>query len=351
MAGAKGDFRYVIQPGEGWGRALANAGIPDPFSDAMVEAVRLYNHDNIPDGVPNVGQTVYVPPKEVLYMIKPEHVLPVVYAPESASESMPAPRRKPEVTTAALPKKAIDAAAKATEGCEIINTHETSAREIFMTFDDGPNKNTERTLDILAQHGAKATFFVQGQHVSNPRYHETIRRMHREGHDIAVHTWDHTYYREQDSATIHHDLERTADEIERLTGERPTMSRPPGGWQSERAQTVVASLGLATVDWSADSRDSSPDAAGNLPGRDQVLANLLKASKPGAILLMHEGKEASVQALPELIDRLQADGYALKPLSEGTKLSGVHLDGCDYIGRPDTVGNKRRMENERDHNH
>lgn len=101
-------------------------------------------------------------------------------------------------------------------------------KEIAFTFDDGPDPcYTPELLDLLKEHGIKATFFVLGKKAK--QYPELIERMHREGHQIGIHNY-----------TIHptdplpwtnrrKQVDRTADIVERITGERPIFYRPPWG--------------------------------------------------------------------------------------------------------------------------
>lgn len=102
-------------------------------------------------------------------------------------------------------------------------------KEIAFTFDDGPDPcYTPELLDLLKEHGIKATFFVLGKKAK--QYPELIERMHREGHQIGIHNYTHT------PNWIHFpwtnrrkQVDRTADIVERITGERPIFYRPPWG--------------------------------------------------------------------------------------------------------------------------
>lgn len=99
-------------------------------------------------------------------------------------------------------------------------------RRVYLTFDDGPSANTDRILDILAQYGVKATFFVVGKE----GYTDQYRRIVEDGHTLAMHSYSHRYnevYASLDSYKA--DLTKLHDYLYELTGEDCRFVRFPGG--------------------------------------------------------------------------------------------------------------------------
>jgi peptidoglycan/xylan/chitin deacetylase (PgdA/CDA1 family) len=188
-----------------------------------------------------------------------------------------------------------------------------NAKCVALTFDDGPSDYTRRYLRVLARHDAVATFFVIGAQISG-RAH-VLRRAAYEGHEIAAHTWTHRDLTTLSAAEIGREVRRTAGRIERATGVRPSLVRPPYGTIDSRVARVLATQGLAAVLWSVDTRDWEHRS----PAR--VLAHVERDTRRGGIVLMHDLHAASVRALDEIIDLLHGRGYTLVTVSE--LLAGV----------------------------
>lgn len=200
----------------------------------------------------------------------------------------------------------------------------TNQKKIALTFDDGPNKKyTEEILDLLKLHHAKATFFVIGYNVkTNP---ELLRREFNEGHEIGNHTYQHLFFDKNVSLSkIEQDIKQTGEEIKKVTGEYPTLFRPPGGLYSERTIQLTKQLGYTTVLWSwhQDTNDWRH------PGVQKIVKKVLTNARNGDIVLMHDfnpGSDQTVRALkiilPVLIDR----GFQLVTVSELMESAGQEI--------------------------
>ena len=155
---------------------------------------------------------------------------------------------------------------------------ETDEPAVALTFDDGPHPSfTPMLLDVLARHGARATFFVVGESVA--ACPDVLSRLRRDGHCVANHSWDHPVFTRIGWAERTRQVLRT----QRALGRRGTrLLRPPWGVQTLRTRIEAALLGFRTVAWSAAPSDWMRRSVAQLAkDMDDVL-------KPGSIVLLHD---------------------------------------------------------------
>ncbi|MEV5757050.1 polysaccharide deacetylase family protein [Streptomyces tendae] len=173
---------------------------------------------------------------------------------------------------------------------------------IALTFDAGPSENSARLLDILKEKQVPATFFLLGKrHIDT--YPELVRRMSDEGHEVASHTWTHKILTDADPDEIRDELERPNKEIERLTGKRPTLMRPPQGRTDDTVHDICRELGLAEVLWSVTAKDYKTNDS------DLITERVLDQSSRDGIILLHDIYDGTVPAVPGIIDALKKRGY------------------------------------------
>ncbi|MEH7503746.1 polysaccharide deacetylase family protein [Neobacillus drentensis] len=193
----------------------------------------------------------------------------------------------------------------------------TKEKIVALTFDDGPHPIfTPQILDILAKHNAKATFFVAGNKVV--RFPDLLKREVKEGHEIANHTFHHIYGNIT-SAKLSSELEETDKIIKKITGFKPTLFRPVGGFYNDIIIYTALKNGKEVVlwTWGQDSRDWAD------PPVSQICNTIIKGVKPGNIILFHDwhGSEftqscQTVKALDNILDFLDKNGYKCVTVSE-----------------------------------
>lgn len=185
----------------------------------------------------------------------------------------------------------------------------TAGTRVALTFDDGPNgQYTDAILATLARHRAPATFFVCGKPASDAAGAAQLLRMHRAGHAIGNHTYDHPRLTTLDDAETARQLRATSDVVERITGQRPTTYRPPGGHHDARVNAIAAAEGMRNVLWDIDTRDWSR------PGADAIVHSAVNDARNGSIILLHDGggnREQTVAALERIVTGLRARGFSL----------------------------------------
>lgn len=181
--------------------------------------------------------------------------------------------------------------------------------QVALTFDDGPNgAYTDEILRTLERNGVDATFFVLGQNAAGN--HDTLRRMRDEGHEIANHSWSHPQLTSLSDAGIASELNRTSDEIQAATGQRPSFFRPPYGDRNARVDAVAGANGLRDIIWDVDTRDWAR------PGSEAIRSSAVNDAQDGSIILMHDGggnRAQTAAALQQIIDGLRARG--LEPVT------------------------------------
>ncbi|MBQ3063734.1 MAG: polysaccharide deacetylase family protein [Clostridia bacterium] len=184
-------------------------------------------------------------------------------------------------------------------------------RLVALTFDDGPHpKYTPQILDILAEYGVKATFFMVG---SNADYHpELVSRVLAEGHEIGNHTYHHYHTANMQTDELLSDILACSEALSRHTGSKPTLFRPPEGVFNEEIKALCGKEGYTIVMWSVDTRDwaHTPISA--------IVSGVRANVKDGAIILMHDfiGKNSPTPAaLRQIIPMLQESGYELVTVS------------------------------------
>ena len=202
---------------------------------------------------------------------------------------------------------------KAAAEAEIVyrRTGGDGGKRIALTFDDGPHpRYTTEILDILAEFGVKATFFIVG---SNAAYYpHLVARELQEGHEIANHTYHHYHTNKTDAVALQRDIEACAELLMRQTGTRPTLFRPPEGVFNEEMKAFCAKRGYTIVMWSIDTRDWA-----HTPILD-IVKNVKEHARDGAIILMHDfiGKNSPTPAaLRQIIPMLQELGFEFVTVS------------------------------------
>ena len=235
-------------------------------------------------------------------------------------------KKKLEDENAALRKKIETLSAqKAAEAAAVPSPQSpvpSGEKICYLTFDDGPSKNTPLILDILKNYNAKATFFV-----INSADIGYIRRIHDEGHTVGLHTSCHNYAQIYSSTEAYfNDLNQISDKVESIIGIRPTVMRFPGGSSNQvsakyckgimtQLVTLVQQNGYSYFDWNISSGDADFATPSYTYIRNNVLNNA--RNKNSICVLMHDAsaKTTTVQALPEIIEGLANMGYRFEALT------------------------------------
>jgi peptidoglycan/xylan/chitin deacetylase (PgdA/CDA1 family) len=192
-------------------------------------------------------------------------------------------------------------------------------KAVALTFDDGPGTYTEKILEVLKKHGAKATFFMEGSQVDlRPAIAQKVRA---DGHEIGSHLYSHpnfyTYREEQNpTALLVKEMDSADKAQQKAISQHPLLLRIPHGYVRNWVKAIAKEKNYILVNWTFGcdwKKMSSKDLA------DAYIKHI----QPGAIFLMHDGgrnRQATTDALPVIIEELQKRGYKTVTVSELLKL-------------------------------
>lgn len=203
-------------------------------------------------------------------------------------------------------------------GANAVETVIPEGKVIYLTFDDGPSCYTEKLLEILERYDVKATFFVV-----NTDYSDLIANIVEKGHSVGIHSATHSYKKiyASESAFVS-DLQEMQNIIFEMTGVKTFLMRFPGGSSNTvskynpgimtRLSAVVGDMGFQYFDWNVDSGDAS-----TATNAAQVAKNVISGVKKKdiSIVLQHDSRGFSVEAVEEIIKWGQENGYAFMALS------------------------------------
>lgn len=192
----------------------------------------------------------------------------------------------------------------------------TDRKVVYLTFDDGPHPpETERVLDVLREHGARATFFLIGSKVSGNE--AVLRRMLEERHALGLHTYSHAgTFPLLSFDKMLADVNEGKRAVESVAGKKISLFRPPFGVTNPTISKVIRTLGLQTVGWNVRSFDTmfckSSEHSCKQSGHDwyvPVVERIMKQVRPGSVILLHDRLDGASELLSLLLDSLAASGY------------------------------------------
>jgi peptidoglycan-N-acetylglucosamine deacetylase len=195
------------------------------------------------------------------------------------------------------------------QGTDAVFHADVSRRIVALTIDDGPSEATVEILDVLAEHGAGATFFVIGSHVDD--HPDVMHRMVTEGHELG----HHMLYDERSIALAPDTFATRFETVDSVLAELggSTVFRPGSGWFDARMVRLAAQHGYRTVLGSVYPFDAQLRSVG------VASWYLLQHAAPGSIMVLHDGPERgarTAEVLRRVLPELQRRGFAVVPVSD-----------------------------------
>ncbi|MBR0413621.1 MAG: polysaccharide deacetylase family protein [Clostridia bacterium] len=233
--------------------------------------------------------------------------------------------KKGKYTVTYTLKDAAGNEAKATRN--VIVSKQTAGSVVYLTFDDGPSFNTIKILDLLKQYDCHATFFIVGQNI--PGNEDILKRMVKEGHTLAVHTYTHDYAAIYTSPeAFWKDNQKTRDLIKEVTGVEAKCMRFPGGASNTISANYCSGImstltgqckdhGYEYYDWNISSGDANADGLPAAQLYDNIMAGIHE-NYESPIVLMHDtgAKGTTVTAVAKVLKVGLSEGYSFEAIDE-----------------------------------
>jgi peptidoglycan/xylan/chitin deacetylase (PgdA/CDA1 family) len=177
-------------------------------------------------------------------------------------------------------------------------------------------------MDELKKEGIHGTFFVVGMRVKE--HPELVKRMIDEGNEVGNHTEDHIRLDTLPLKNVRAEIRNCEINVERAAGRRTHLFRAPGTRVTHDIMLMLKSMGYTTVGWNVGARDFIPPTTAHMSAEmiedmnttpNQVADRVISNTKPGVIILLHDNP-VTAAALPQIIKKLKADGYAFRTVTE-----------------------------------
>ena len=170
------------------------------------------------------------------------------------------------------------------------------------------NEDTQQLIDILARYQVKATFFVVGDWAE--KYPESVKALADAGHEVMNHSAHHDHYNKLSADQIIADVNDCNDQVEAVTGVRPTLIRCPYGEYDDHVIAAIRSMGMEPIQWDVDSLDWKEIPA------SEITQRVTSRVQPGSIVLFHNAAKHTPEALPAILENLISQGYTILPISQ-----------------------------------
>lgn len=186
---------------------------------------------------------------------------------------------------------------------------DTQEKKVALSFDAAwGNEQTEQLLNILDKYNVKTTFFLVGEWVD--KYPDSVKEIAKRGHDVENHSNTHAYMTQLSESDMDTEINECNKKIQDLTGNCPTLFRAPYGDYNNPVVKAVKENDMYCIQWDVDSLDWKD------PSPQQIVKNITDKIECGSIILMHNGATNTPEALPIVIESIQAEGYEIVPISE-----------------------------------
>ena len=196
-----------------------------------------------------------------------------------------------------------------------------SKKMISLTFDDGPNYNTSKIIDVLNKYDIKATFFVLGSRAINNK--DILKKMADSGMEIGNHTYNHLLLTKYDENKIRSEIEDTSEVTYSATKKKPKLLRPSYGSVNNKIKKVA---NMPIIIWDIDTLDWK------YHNSKRITSRVVNKVRDGDIILMHDIYSASLNALSNIIPILQDNGYEFVTIDELFYYKGISLENGKVYG-------------------
>lgn len=180
------------------------------------------------------------------------------------------------------------------------------------------NEDTHDLVEILKEYDVKATFFVVGDWVD--KYPESVKELSDAGHDIMNHSDTHPHMTKISKEKILSEVTACDEKIEKITGKKPNLFRPPYGDYNDSVVETLKQAGHYTIQWDVDSLDWKDLSA------QEIYSRVIGRVKNGSIVLFHNAAKHTPEALPMILEKLKSDGYEIIKINDMIYKDGYYMD-------------------------
>ncbi|MGN1312304.1 MAG: polysaccharide deacetylase family protein [Bacilli bacterium] len=198
---------------------------------------------------------------------------------------------------------------------------DTDKKLVALTFDDGPNYNTNKILDVLNKYHVPATFFVLGSKIKGNEY--ILNKMKDSGMEIGNHTYNHLLLTKYKEDKIKKEITDTNNLIFEVTGKEPKLFRPSYGSFNKKIKNISE---MPIIIWDIDTLDWK------YHNSKKITSRVINKVKDGDIVLMHDIYSATANALDNIIPILIDKGYSFVTVSDLFYYKGITLEKGKVYG-------------------
>ena len=186
---------------------------------------------------------------------------------------------------------------------------ETEEKKIAISFDCAWGVDyTDKLLDIMSKNEIRCTFFAVQFWVE--KYPEYVEKIISAGHEMGTHSRTHPYMSKLSEAEIRDELTTSIAAIEKLTGQKVRLFRPPYGDYDNELIDTCADMGIYPIQWDVDSLDWKNLSA------TEIALRVINGAKNGSIILCHNNGLHTAEALPMIFSTLKNRGFEFVPISD-----------------------------------
>ena len=186
---------------------------------------------------------------------------------------------------------------------------ETQEKKIAISFDCAWGvEHTDALLTAMEKNDVRCTFFAVQFWVE--KYPEYVQKIVAAGHEMGTHSRTHSYMSKQTEKEIRDELTSSCAAIEKITGKKVTLFRPPYGDYDDLLIDTCKDMGLYPIQWDVDSLDWKNLSA------TEIALRIVNGAKNGSIILCHNNGLHTAEALPMIFSTLKNRGYQFVPISE-----------------------------------
>ena len=196
---------------------------------------------------------------------------------------------------------------------------DTDEKKVAISFDCAWGVDyTDKLLDTMAKNDVRCTFFAVQFWVE--KYPEYVEKIVAAGHEMGTHSRTHSYMSKLTKAAIQDELTTSSQAIEKLTGQKVTLFRPPYGDYNNTLIDTCREMGLYPIQWDVDSLDWKNLSA------TEIAMRVINGVKNGSIILCHNNGLHTAEALPMIFSTLKNRGFEFVPISELIYKDNYYID-------------------------